>query len=166
MGLTLRDRTNGHDDRVAGFAATWVDREIAGCEFWDARLGKRFRTLLERIGSAILEPGELFRVADVGPELDDDGAFLDQAKKLLDRTNREAPDFLPAWVRSAEIALEEKRYDDALVTLRAMFTDQQSAPVANAIGVVELRRSATPQPSCSRMCAGSRPSSGAPPYSE
>ena len=53
MGLTLRDRTNGHDDRVAGFAATWVDREIAGCEFRDARLGKRFRTLLERIGSDI-----------------------------------------------------------------------------------------------------------------
>ena len=37
----------------AGFAATWVDREIAGCEFRDARLGKRFRTLLERIGSDI-----------------------------------------------------------------------------------------------------------------
>ena len=53
MGLTLRDRTNGHDDRAAGFAATWVDREIAGCEFRDARLGKRFRTLLERIGSDI-----------------------------------------------------------------------------------------------------------------
>jgi hypothetical protein len=53
MGLTLRDRTNGHDDRVAGFAATWVDCEIAGCEFRDARLGKRFRTLLERIGSDI-----------------------------------------------------------------------------------------------------------------
>ena len=53
MGLTLRDRTNGHDDQVAGFAATWVDREIAGCEFRDARLGKRFRTLLERIGSDI-----------------------------------------------------------------------------------------------------------------
>ena len=28
-------------------------REIAGCEFRDARLGKRFRTLLERIGSDI-----------------------------------------------------------------------------------------------------------------
>ena len=53
MSLTLRDRTNGHDDRAAGFAATWVDREIAGCEFRDARLGKRFRTLLERIGSDI-----------------------------------------------------------------------------------------------------------------
>ena len=53
MGLTLRDLSNGHDDRVAGFAATWVDREIAGCEFRDARLGKRFRTLLERIGSDI-----------------------------------------------------------------------------------------------------------------
>ena len=38
---------------AAGFAATWVDREIAGCEFRDARLRKRFRTLLERIGSDI-----------------------------------------------------------------------------------------------------------------
>ncbi|MEO8679431.1 MAG: tetratricopeptide repeat protein [Vicinamibacterales bacterium] len=39
-----------------------------------------------------------------------------------------------------------KRYDDALQALRALQTEQRSAAVANAIGVVELRRFATPQP--------------------
>jgi hypothetical protein len=33
----------------------WVDREIAACAFSDARLGKRFRSLLERIGDAVGE---------------------------------------------------------------------------------------------------------------
>ena len=33
----------------------WVDRELAGCEFKDERLGKRFRELLEQLSSS---PGE------------------------------------------------------------------------------------------------------------
>jgi len=33
----------------------WVERELAGCAFQDARLGKRFRTLLTRLGSSIGE---------------------------------------------------------------------------------------------------------------
>src|SRR5215467_7745065 len=32
---------------------TWVDREVAGCQFRDMRLGERFRKLLKQIGSAI-----------------------------------------------------------------------------------------------------------------
>jgi hypothetical protein len=32
---------------------SWVDREIAACEFADVRLGKRFRDLLEQIGDAV-----------------------------------------------------------------------------------------------------------------
>ncbi len=39
-----------------------------------------------------------------------------------------------------------KRWDDALETLRALYKDEPSAPVSNAIGVAELRRAATPQP--------------------
>jgi tetratricopeptide (TPR) repeat protein/TolB-like protein len=39
-----------------------------------------------------------------------------------------------------------KRFDDALQTLRAMQSESASAAVANAIGVAELRRVATPQP--------------------
>jgi hypothetical protein len=34
-------------------AECWVDRETAGCEFRDARLGDRFRKLLAQIGSAM-----------------------------------------------------------------------------------------------------------------
>ena len=39
-----------------------------------------------------------------------------------------------------------KRFDEALETLRAMQKEEPSATVANAIGVAELRRTATPQP--------------------
>lgn len=39
-----------------------------------------------------------------------------------------------------------QRFDDALKTLRALQDEARSAAVANAIGVVELRRTATPQP--------------------
>ena len=53
MGLAPRDCTSRRDNRAGGVSTTWVDREIAGCEFRDARLGKRFRTLLERIASDV-----------------------------------------------------------------------------------------------------------------
>ncbi len=36
-------------------AETWVERECAGCAFKDVRLDRRFRVLLERIGSAMGE---------------------------------------------------------------------------------------------------------------
>ena len=39
-----------------------------------------------------------------------------------------------------------KRFDDALQTLRALQAAERSAAVTNAIGVAELRRTATPQP--------------------
>jgi tetratricopeptide (TPR) repeat protein/TolB-like protein len=39
-----------------------------------------------------------------------------------------------------------KRWDDALETLRTLHKEEASAPVSNAIGVAELRRTATPQP--------------------
>lgn len=39
-----------------------------------------------------------------------------------------------------------KRFDEALQTLRALQGEERSAAVTNAIGVAELRRTATPQP--------------------
>ena len=39
-----------------------------------------------------------------------------------------------------------KRFDDAMQTLRAMLAESPAAAVANAIGVIELRRAATYQP--------------------
>ena len=38
-----------------GGETSWVDGEIAACEFADVRLGRRFRTLLEQIGDAVGE---------------------------------------------------------------------------------------------------------------
>ena len=52
MGLTLTDRSaKGSLPSLGG--ACWIDREITGCEFRDARLGDTFRKLLTRIGSAM-----------------------------------------------------------------------------------------------------------------
>jgi tetratricopeptide (TPR) repeat protein/TolB-like protein len=48
--------------------------------------------------------------------------------------------------RAALSQLHLKRFDEALQILRAMQSEQPAAPVANAIGVVELRRTATVQP--------------------
>ena len=46
-----------------------------------------------------------------------------------------------------------------LQTLRAMQAEAPSAPVANAIGVAELRRTATPSPAGRRITSARRPSS-------
>lgn len=48
--------------------------------------------------------------------------------------------------RRALSQMNLKKFDDALETLRAMLKEEPVATVANAIGVAELRRTATPQP--------------------
>jgi len=52
MGLTSRDRPLKACLRTLE-GESWIDREIGGCEFRDARLGDRFRKLLSQIGSAM-----------------------------------------------------------------------------------------------------------------
>ena len=53
MDLLARLCATSSDPTSASGTETWVDREIAGCEFRDERLGRRFRKLLGRIGSAM-----------------------------------------------------------------------------------------------------------------
>lgn len=53
MGLVLRDRAATGAVEPVRDAGGWVDREVAGCEFSDARLDDRFRKLLAQIGSAM-----------------------------------------------------------------------------------------------------------------
>lgn len=48
--------------------------------------------------------------------------------------------------RAALSQLSLKRFDDALQTLRVLQTEARSASVANAIGVAELRKAASPTP--------------------
>ncbi|HJU43665.1 MAG TPA: tetratricopeptide repeat protein [Vicinamibacterales bacterium] len=48
--------------------------------------------------------------------------------------------------RAALSQMHLKRFDEALQILRAMQAEQAAAPVANAIGVAELRKAATVQP--------------------
>ena len=53
MGLVLKDRAARSTPQPVPGTRGWIDREIAGCEFRDARLGDRFRKLLAQIGSAM-----------------------------------------------------------------------------------------------------------------
>ena len=52
-------------------------------------------------------------------ELMADNGALEEAKKLLQELSAKAPDYLPAWKLQAQIALSEKKYDDAMA-----FTDR------------------------------------------
>jgi Transposase DNA-binding len=49
--VILRERRRGCSAEVG----SWVDREIAACEFADVRLGRRFRDVLGQIGDAVGE---------------------------------------------------------------------------------------------------------------
>jgi len=53
MGFVLRHRAGRRAPQSFREADGWVDREIAGCEFGDARLGDRFRKLVAQLGSAM-----------------------------------------------------------------------------------------------------------------
>ena len=53
MNFSAIARAAGSEGDSTVEAETWVDREVAGCEFPDERLAKRFRKLLGRIGSAM-----------------------------------------------------------------------------------------------------------------
>jgi hypothetical protein len=52
--MILRGGRDSASDRSAT-GASWIYREIAGCEFADVRLGRRLRNLLEQIGDAVGE---------------------------------------------------------------------------------------------------------------
>ncbi|MCP3468177.1 IS4 family transposase [Bradyrhizobium sp. CCGUVB23] len=51
MGFVLKERAKARAPRSRTGIETWVDREVAGCEFKDERLGRRFGKLLAQIGS-------------------------------------------------------------------------------------------------------------------
>jgi Transposase DNA-binding len=53
MGLILRHLAGRRKPQAFQDARGWVDREIAGCEFRDARLDDRFRKLLAQLGGAL-----------------------------------------------------------------------------------------------------------------
>ena len=53
MNFSAKARGTGSEGDFTVEAETWVDREVAGCEFPDERVAKRFRKLLGRIGSAM-----------------------------------------------------------------------------------------------------------------
>jgi hypothetical protein len=52
MGVEGEMRKRGGES--AG-TASWIDQELAGCKFADARLGKRFKILVERLSEGVGE---------------------------------------------------------------------------------------------------------------
>ena len=52
MGLVLRDLRNGNGSCTSS-TMTWVDDELADCDFQDARLSQRFRMLLKQNGTDV-----------------------------------------------------------------------------------------------------------------
>ena len=79
-------------------------------------------------------------------ELHSEADQHESALDVVSAITKESTLFREGRFRRALSLLELKRFDDALNTLRAMQTEAPSAPVANAIGVAELRRNATHQP--------------------
>jgi Transposase DNA-binding len=53
--MIWREVRDSARDQLATDANSWIEQETAGCEFEDARLGRRFRNLLEQIGDAVGE---------------------------------------------------------------------------------------------------------------
>ena len=79
---------------------------------------------------------------DLHSEADEHQRALDVVSAITNQSML----FREGRFRRALSLMDLKRHDDALNTLRAMQTESPSAPVANAIGVAELRRTATHEP--------------------
>ena len=79
---------------------------------------------------------------DLRSEADEHQRALDVVSAIA----KESTLFREGQFRRALSLMELKRFDDALTTLRAMLLAEPSAPVANAIGVAEIRGAATHQP--------------------
>ena len=79
---------------------------------------------------------------DLHSEADEHQRALD----VVSAITKESTLFREGRFRRALSLMDLKRHDDALNTLRAMQAESPSAPVANAIGVAELRRTATHEP--------------------
>jgi predicted Zn-dependent protease/TolB-like protein len=69
-----------------------------------------------------------------------------RALDAISAVNAESKLHRESRFRRALSLMHLKRFDDALQTLRAMQSEFPSGPVANAIGVIELRRAVTHQP--------------------
>jgi len=79
---------------------------------------------------------------DLHSEADEHQRALD----LVSGITKDSALFREGRFRRALSLMDLKRHDDALNTLRAMQAESPSATVANAIGVAELRRTATHEP--------------------
>lgn len=63
---------------------------------------------------------------------------LSEAKAMLNQLVRKAPDYLPAWLRIARVALAEKHYDDCDAALRNV-TQREPADVEAILLLANLR---------------------------
>ena len=79
-------------------------------------------------------------------DLHSEASEHDRALEVISGVSAESKLYRESRFRRSLSQMQLKRFDDALQTLRALQSESPSAPVANAIGVVELRRATTYQP--------------------
>jgi transposase-like protein len=117
--------------------ALWIDEELAGCKFADVRLGKRFRTLVERLSEGV---GETIPMAC------QDWANTKAAYRFLSNPRVGEDDILAGHFKSTR---DRFRSSDGLVlvlhdTTEFSFRRENPEPIGK-IGIVGGRRDRTGQ---------------------
>jgi tetratricopeptide (TPR) repeat protein len=79
-------------------------------------------------------------------ELHAESSAHQRALDVISAVGSDSPLYRESRFRRGLSLMQLKRFDDAMQTLRVMQSEEPSATVANAIGVIELRRAATHQP--------------------
>ena len=79
-------------------------------------------------------------------ELHSEASEHQKALDVISAVTEESKLYRESRFRRSLSFMHLKRFDDALQTLRAMHAELPSATIANAIGVIELRRAVTHQP--------------------
>ena len=79
-------------------------------------------------------------------DLHSEASEHDRALEVISGVSAESKLYRESRFRRSLSLMQLRRFDDALQTLRGLQSESPSAPVANAIGVVELRRATTYQP--------------------
>ena len=79
-------------------------------------------------------------------EMHTEASDHERALAVISGVNAESKLYRESRFRRSLSLMQLKRFDEALQTLRALQSESPSAPVANAIGVIELRRATTHEP--------------------
>jgi tetratricopeptide (TPR) repeat protein len=141
----LEDLTGGADPASTGSPPTPSPAIEAFESYVKGLLDERPEARLKLLKAALARQPDLDRarlaIWEVHAETGDHQAALAAAKSVPASSPRDRQ----ARFLAARTFLELKQYDEAFVTLKALADEQPSASAYNNIGVVLIRRGATPQ---------------------